>query len=229
MKHGKQRVDLFEVFLELLLVFEQVSAGHVKELSVILKTDVQGSIEPIRSSLEELSSDEVRVRVIHSSSGNITESDVMLAIASKGIIIGFSTESEPGAQRLAELEHVSIRYYDVIYNLVDDVGKALKGMLEPSKVEVIDGRAEVRAIFSSGKRDKVAGAYVTEGKVTRGVPVRVNRQGETIHESVVASLRRFKDDVREVTSGYECGIGVRDFNDFEEGDILEFYRTEEVD
>jgi translation initiation factor IF-2 len=210
-------------------LFEQVSAGHVKELSVILKTDVQGSIEPIRSSLEELSSDEVRVRVIHSSSGNITESDVMLAIASKGIIIGFNTQSEPGAQRLAELEHVSIRYYDVIYNLVDDVGKALKGMLEPTQVEVIDGRAEVRAIFSSGKRDRVAGSYVTEGKVTRGVPVRVNRQGETVHESVVASLRRFKDDVREVTSGYECGIGVRDFNDFEEGDILEFYRTEEVD
>jgi len=210
-------------------LFEQVSAGHVKELSVILKTDVQGSIEPIRSSLEELSSDEVRVRVIHSNSGNITESDVMLAIASKGIIIGFNTQSEPGAQRLAELEHVSIRYYDVIYNLVDDVGKALKGMLEPSQVEVIDGRAEVRAIFPSGKRDKVAGVYMTEGKVTRGVPVRVNRQGETVHESVVASLRRFKDDVREVTSGYECGVGVRDYNDFEEGDILEFYRTEEVD
>jgi translation initiation factor IF-2 len=112
---------------------------------------------------------------------------------------------------------------------VDDVGKALKGMLEPSQVEVIDGRAEVRAIFPSGKRDKVAGVYMTEGKVTRGVPVRVNRQGETVHESVVASLRRFKDDVREVTSGYECGVGVRDFNDFEEGDILEFYRTEEVD
>ena len=210
-------------------LFEQVSAGHVKELSVILKTDVQGSIEPIRSSLEELSSDEVRVRIIHSNSGNITESDVMLAIASKGIIIGFNTQSEPGAQRLAELEHVSIRYYDVIYNLVDDVGKALKGMLEPSQVEVIDGRAEVRAIFPSGKRDKVAGVYMTEGKVTRGVPVRVNRQGETVHESVVASLRRFKEDVREVTSGYECGVGVRDFNDFEEGDILEFYRTEEVD
>ena len=210
-------------------LFEQVSAGHVKELSVILKTDVQGSIEPIRSSLEELSSDEVRVRIIHSNSGNITESDVMLAIASKGIIIGFNTQSEPGAQRLAELEHVSIRYYDVIYNLVDDVGKALKGMLEPSQVEVIDGRAEVRAIFPSGKKDKVAGVYMTEGKVTRGVPVRVNRQGETVHESVVTSLRRFKDDVREVTSGYECGVGVRDFNDFEEGDILEFYRTEEVD
>ena len=210
-------------------LFDQVSAGQVKELSAILKTDVQGSIEPIRSSLEELSTDEVKVRVIHSGSGNITESDVMLAIASKGIIIGFSTESEPGAQRLAELEGVSIRYYDVIYNLVDDVSKALKGMLEPAHVEVIDGRAEVRAIFPSGKKDKVAGVYVTEGNVTRGVPVRVQREGETVYESVVSSLRRFKDDVREVTSGYECGVGIRDFNEFEIGDILEFFRTEEVD
>ena len=210
-------------------LFDQVSAGQVKELSAILKTDVQGSIEPIRSSLEELSTDEVKVRVIRSGTGNITESDVMLAIASKGIIIGFNNESEPGAQRLAELEGVSIRYYDVIYNLVDDVSKALKGMLEPSQVEVIDGRAEVRAIFPSGKKDKVAGVYVSEGKVTRGVSVRVQRQGETVYESVVSSLRRFKDDVREVTSGYECGVGVKDFNDCEVGDTLEFFRTEAVD
>ena len=210
-------------------LFDQVSAGQVKELSAILKTDVQGSIEPIRSSLEELSTDEVKVRVIRSGSGNITESDVMLAIASKGIIIGFNNESEPGAQRLAELEGVSIRYYDVIYTLVDDVSKALKGMLEPSQVEVIDGRAEVRAIFPSGKKDKVAGVYVSEGKVTRGVSVRVQRQGETVYESVVSSLRRFKDDVREVTSGYECGVGVKDFSEFEVGDTLEFFSTEEVD
>ena len=210
-------------------LFDQVSAGQVKELNVILKTDVQGSIEPIRSSLEELGTDEVKVRVIHSSSGNITESDIMLAIASKGIIIGFSTESEPGAQRLAELEGISIRYYNVIYNLVDDISKALKGMLEPSHVEVIDGRAEVRAIFTSGKKDKVAGVYVAEGKVSRGVSVRVQRQGKTVLESIVSSLRRFKDDVREVTSGYECGVGIKDFGEFEVGDILEFFRTEEVD
>ncbi|MDH5696680.1 MAG: translation initiation factor IF-2 [Dehalococcoidia bacterium] len=209
-------------------LFDQVSQGQVKELNVILKTDVQGSIEPIKSSLEQLSTDEVKVRVIRSASGNIAESDVMLAIASKGIIIGFNTQSEPGAQRLADLEGVSIRYYNVIYNLVDDVSKALKGMLEPSKVEVIDGRAEVRAIFSSGKKSKVAGAYISEGKATIGVSVRVQRQGKTVYGSVVSSLRRFKDDVREVTSGLECGVGVKDFNEFEVGDMLEFYRIEET-
>ncbi len=209
-------------------LYDQVSAGQVKELNVVLKTDVQGSIEPIRSSLEELGTDEVKVRVIHSSSGNIAESDIMLAIASKGIVIGFNTTSEPGAQRLAELEGISIRYYNVIYNLVDDVSKALTGMLEPTFVEVIDGRAEVRAVFPSGKRDKVAGVYVTEGKVTRGAQVRVLRNGDVIYESMVSSLRRFKDDVREVITGYECGVGIRDFNDFEVGDILEFFRTEEA-
>ncbi len=209
-------------------LYDQVSAGHVKELDVILKTDVQGSIEPIRNSLEQLGTDEVKVRVIRNSSGNITESDIMLAIASKGIIIGFSTGIEPGAQHLADLEDVSIRYYDIIYNLVDDVNKALKGMLEPTKVEVIDGRAEVRAIFTSGKKDKVAGVYITEGKVSRGISVRVKRKEETLYESVVSSLRRFKDDVREVAAGYECGVGIKDFNEFEVGDTLEFLRIEEV-
>jgi len=200
----------------------------VKELAVVLKTDVQGSIEPIKSSLEQLGTDEVKVRVIHSSSGNVTESDVMLAIASKGIIIGFSTTSEPGAQRLAELEGVNIRYYDVIYNLQEDVSKALTGMLEPSLVEVISGRAEVRAVFTSGKKDRIAGVYVVEGQIRRGDSVRVIRQEETINETVVASLRRFKDDVREVAAGYECGLGLRDFDDFEAGDRLEFFRIEEV-
>jgi len=209
-------------------VLDQISSGRVKELNIILKADVQGSIEPIRSSLEQLAEGEVKVRIIHVGSGNITESDIMLAIASKAVIIGFNTDSETGARRLAEVEGVSIRYYDVIYNLVDDVGKALKGLLEPSYQEVIDGRAEVRAIFSAGKKAQVAGVYVTEGKITRGGSVRVQRQGETVVESVVSSLRRFKDDVREVTTGYECGVGVRDFGEFEVGDILEFFRVEEA-
>ncbi len=207
-------------------LLEQVSAGQVKELNVILKTDVQGSIEPIRSSLEQLSTDEVKIRIIHSGSGNVTETDVMLAVASKGIIVGFSTDCEPGARRLAALERVSIRYYDVIYNLVDDVGKALKGMLEPSRVEVIDGRAEVREIFAAGKRQKIAGVYVTEGRIVRNASVRVLRKQEVISESIVSSLKRFKDDVREVATGYECGVGIRDFHGFELGDILEFYRIE---
>ncbi|HEY93481.1 MAG TPA: translation initiation factor IF-2 [Dehalococcoidia bacterium] len=209
-------------------IFDQVSTGQVKELAVILKTDVQGSIEPIKESLERLGTDDLKVRVIHSGSGNVTESDVMLAIASKGIIIGFNTGSEPGAQRMAEQEGINIRYYNVIYNLQEDVSKALTGMLEPTKVEVIDGRAEVRALFSSGKKDNIAGVYVTEGQIRRNDSVRVQRRGEIIAETEVASLRRFKDDVREVATGYECGVGLKDYDEFEVGDILEFFRIEEV-
>jgi len=207
-------------------LYDQISSGGVKELNIILKTDVQGSIEPIRSSLEQSGTEEVQVRVIHSGSGNITESDVMLAIASKGLIIGFNTNSEAGAQRLAEAEGVDIRYYDVIYALVDDVDKALKGMLEPSYIEITDGRAEVRAIFSSGKREKVAGVYITEGKVSRGVSARVWRQNQVVYEANVSSLKRFKDDVKEVAAGYECGVGVENFGEFQVGDILEFFRKE---
>ena len=207
-------------------LYDQISAGRVKELNIILKADVQGSIEPIRSSLEQLGTEEVRVRVIHSGTGNITETDVMLAIASKGIIIGFGVGCQPGARRLADVEGVSIRSYDVIYDLVDDVGKALKGMLEPSYIEVVDGRAEVRAVFPTSKKGRVAGAYVVEGKVSRGVSARLWRQDEVVCESTVSSLRRFKDDVKEVAAGYECGVGITDFNEFQVGDILEFFRKE---
>jgi len=207
-------------------LYDQISAGQVKELNIILRADVQGSIEPIRSSLEQLGTEEVRVRVIHSGTGNITETDVMLAIASKGIIIGFGVGCQPGARRLAEAEGVSIRAYDVIYDLVDDVGKALKGMLEPSYVEVVEGRAEVRAIFPTSKKERVAGVYVIEGKVSRGVSARLWREEQVVCESTVSSLRRFKDDVKEVATGYECGVGVDDFNEFQVGDILEFFRKE---
>jgi len=209
-------------------VYEQLSDGRVKELNIVLKADVQGSIEPIRTSLEQIAEEEVKVRVIHSGTGNVTESDLMLAIASKAVIIGFNTGSETGARRLAELEGVSIRHYDVIYNLVDDIAKALKGMLEPTYVEVIEGHAEVRAIFSLSRREKVAGAYVTEGRMVRGASIRVLRDGQVVHESIVSSLRRFKEDAREVATGYECGVGVRGFTDFEVGDVLEVFRTEEA-
>ncbi|MCK5434374.1 MAG: translation initiation factor IF-2 [Dehalococcoidales bacterium] len=209
-------------------LFDQISAGQVKELNIILKTDVQGTVEPIRSSLERLGMEEVRVRIIHSGSGNITESDVMLASASKGLIISFGCGTEAGARRLADVEGVDIRYYDVIYSLVEDVDKALKGMLEPSYVEVIDGRAEVRAVFSSGKTGRISGVYVIEGKVGRGASVRVWRQEQVVGQSVVSSLRRFKDDAKEVTVGYECGVGIKDFDDFQVGDILEFFRTEKA-
>jgi len=207
-------------------LFDQITAGQIKELNVILKTDVQGSIEPIRSSLEKLGTDKVQVRVIHSGSGNITESDVMLAIASKGLVIGFNTGTEPGARRSANAEGVSIRHYDVIYNLVDDVSKALKGMLEPTYIDVIEGRAEVRAVFSAAKKQKVAGVYVTEGKISRGASVKVKREEQVVCESTVSSLKRFKDDVKEVSADYECGVGIQDFSDFQVGDILESFRRE---
>jgi translation initiation factor IF-2 len=207
-------------------LFDQINTGEVKELNVILKADVQGSIEPIRSSLERLGTDKVQVRIIHSGSGNVTESDVMLAIASKGLIIGFGTGVEAGAKRLADVEGVDIRAYKVIYNLVDDVEKALKGMLEPTYKEVIEGRAEIKEVFPTGKKAKVAGVSVVEGKLTRGASVRLRRGDSIVVESTIASLRRFKDDVKEVATGYECGVGLKDFDDFEVGDILETFRKE---
>ncbi len=207
-------------------VYDEISAGKVKELNIILKTDVQGSIEPIRNSLERLATPEVQVRIIHSSTGKITEGDVMLALASGGLIIGFNTDVDIGARRLADAKNVDIRVYNVIYGLIDDVEKALKGLLEPTIIEVIEGHAEVRQVFSAGKGAKVAGCYVTEGKISRNLPVRVIRKGKVISDTTVASLRRFKDDVREVATGFECGIGLKDFNDFQTGDILESYQKQ---
>ena len=207
-------------------LYDQISSGEVKELNIVLKVDVRGSMEPIKGSLEELGTEKAQVRVIHSGTGNITESDVMLASASKGIIIGFGVSSESGAQRLAEIEGVSIRTYNVIYDMVSDVDSALKGMLEPSYVEVIEGRAEVRGVFPAGKKEEVAGVYVNEGRVYRGASVRVLRGEKVLCESTVSSLRRFKDDVKDVSAGYECGVGVKDFKGFRVGDTLEFFKTE---
>ncbi|MBN1188225.1 MAG: translation initiation factor IF-2 [Dehalococcoidales bacterium] len=209
--------------------FDEISAGKVKELNIILKTDVQGSVEPIRNSLERLGTTEVQVRIIHSSTGNITEGDVMLALASEALIIGFNTNVDTGARRLADTKGVDIRVYAVIYALLDDVEKALKGMLEPTIVEVIEGRAEIRAVFPAGKGVKVAGCYVTEGKIGRNMPLRVIRKGKVIADTGVLSLRRFKDDVREVAAGFECGIGLKEFNDFQAGDIFEFYTKQKQD
>lgn len=207
----------------------QVSSGsQVKDLNIILKTDVQGSIEPIKDSLEKLSSDQIKVRVIHTNSGSITESDVMLALASNGIVLGFNTRPEPGAQRLADLEKISIRYYNVIYDLMKDVEKALKGMLEPTYAEVVEGMAEIKAVFDTGKKGKVAGVVIKEGKASRDASVRVIRKGETLVESRVSSLKRFKNDIKEVPTGQECGVGVDNFTDFQVGDIIQFYRRERV-
>jgi translation initiation factor IF-2 len=207
--------------------FEKISAGKAKELNIILKTDVQGSVEPIRNSLERLGTEEVQVRIIHSSTGNITEGDVMLALASEGLIIGFNVIVDTGARRLADSKAVDIRVYQVIYSLIDDVEKALKGLLEPTIVEVIDGRAEIRQVFAAGKGTKVAGCYVTEGKISRNLPVRVIRKGKVVSDTTVISMRRFKDDAKEVAAGFECGIGLKGFNEFQSGDILEFYRQQQ--
>jgi len=206
----------------------QIDAGEVKELNIVLKTDVQGSIEPIKDSLEQLGDDKIKVKVIHSGSGRITESDVLLALASEAVIIGFNSQPEPGAQRLAELEKISIRYYDVIYKLVQDVDKALKGMLEPTYAEVIEGQAEVLAIFDSRKGAKIAGVSVKEGKVRRDASARILRRGESIHESHVSSLKRFKEDVKEVSTGLECGVKIENFTDFQVGDVIQCYRQEKV-
>jgi translation initiation factor IF-2 len=209
-------------------VYAQIKAGKAKELNLILKTDVQGSIEPIKNSIERLEAQEIKVRIIHTGSGNITEGDVLLALASRGVILGFHTTPTVGAQRMAEAEGVDIRLYDIIYNLIEDIEKALKGMKEPNWAEVIDGRAEVRAVFAAGKREKAAGLFVSEGKLRRDSLVRVVRKAQVVHKSNIVSLRRFKDDVKEVATGTECGLVVDGFTAFEVGDIIEAYRRERV-
>lgn len=221
----KKRLQAFAKPLNLSTLSSQIREGGIKELSVILKTDVQGSIEPIRSSLERLNTEEVKVNILHADSGSITEGDVLLALASNGIILGFNTRPEPGAVQLAESEGIDIRHYEVIYNLTDDVEKAIKGMLEPTYIEVVEGHAEVRQIFSA-RGGNVAGIYVTDGKIMRGAQARIIREGETVYDSKVASLRRFKDDVKEVSSGFECGVGIEGHSDFEVGDIIELYKQE---
>jgi len=227
-KSTQQKVPTRAKTLSLSDLSTQISAGQIKELNIILKTDVQGSIEPIRDSLEQLSDEKVKVRVIHSGSGSITESDVLLALASKGIIIGFNSRPEPGAQRLAETEGISIRYYNIIYELVKDVDKALKGMLEPTYTEVVEGQAEVLAVFDTGKKGKVAGVSVKEGRLRRDSLARVIRKGESIHESRINSIRRFKEDVKEIATGFECGIKIEGLADFQVGDIIQSYRQEIV-
>ena len=208
-------------------VYARVTAGELKQLSVIIKTDVQGSVDAIRSALEKVAAgaDRVKLQILHAASGSINESDVLLASASKAIIMGFNTRVEPGARRLAEAAGVDIRLYDIIYQMVEDVERAVRGALQPTEREVVEGHAEVRAVFPAG-RGKVAGCYVRDGRVLRNALVRVQRDGKVIHDAPVSSLRRFKEDVTEVAQGFECGIGVEGFNDFQEGDILEVYRKE---
>jgi translation initiation factor IF-2 len=202
-----------------------VAAGKAKELNVVLKADVQGSEEAVQQALEGLGSERARVRVIHSGSGKISESDVMLARASEGIIIGFNVRTEPGAARMADSEGVDIRHYNIIYKLIEDIEHALTGIMEAIIREVTDGHAEVRAIFRV-RGGRVAGCMVTDGLIRRNSQVRIKRGEEVVRTSRVSSLRRIQEDVREVQAGVECGVGVEGFSDFQEGDIIEAFHTE---
>jgi translation initiation factor IF-2 len=225
----KQKYPRPRPTLSLSALSSQISDGQIKELNIVLKTDVEGSIEPIKTSVERLSTEKTKARIIHTASGSITESDVLLASASKGIIIGFNTPTSPGATQLADVEAVGIHHYDVIYKLIEDVDRTLKGMLEPTYAEVLSGRAEVRAVFPRGKLGKIAGVYVTEGKAWRDAQVKTLRQNKVICDSRISSLKRFKEDVAEVSAGLECGLGIEGFVDFQTGDIIEFYRRERID
>jgi len=209
-------------------IYAQMQAGTVKELNVILKADVQGTLEPVANSLEKLGDEDLKVRIIHQGVGNITESDISLGVASQAIVVGFNVQAEPAARTMAEVEGVQIRYYQVIYRLIEDVDKALKGLLEPVYEEVVLGHAEVRATFRASKLGRVAGVYVEDGTVKRNAQVRVLRDSEEVYDGAINSLRRFTEDVNEVAEGLECGVGLDNFTDFEEGDVLEVYKKERV-
>ncbi len=207
-------------------VVKQIDAGDIKELNLVLKADVQGSVEAVRQSLERLTDAEARVRILHAGSGNVTESDVLLASASNAIIVAFSVGEEMGVERVADRMGVEIRHYGIIYQLIDDVEQALHGMLEPTFTDVILGQAEVREIFPSRRNVKIAGCRVIEGRIVRGAAIRVMREGKTLEETGINSLRHFRDEVNEITNGMDCGILLTDFNDFELGDILQAHRQE---
>ncbi|MBO4391752.1 MAG: translation initiation factor IF-2, partial [Clostridia bacterium] len=209
-------------------LFSQIKEGNIKDLNIIVKADVQGSAEAVKSSLEKLSNEEVRVRVIHSAVGGITESDVMLATASNAIIVGFNVRPDPNAKVSAEKDGVDMRLYRVIYDCINEIEAAMKGMLAPKFREVSLGMAEVRQTFRVSGVGTIAGCYVKEGRITRSAEIRLIRDGIVVHEGKIDSLKRFKDDASEVKQGYECGIGIERFGDVKEGDIIEAFVNEEI-
>ena len=208
-------------------LYRQIQAGQAKELRIILKADVSGSLGAITHALEQLDQDEVRLNVLLEGAGDITDNDIMLAAASNAVVVGFNTKITDTARRSAEAEGVDVRLYDIIYKLTDDLGAALKGLLEPVIVEVVEGRAEVRQIFRVGKSTVIAGSFVTDGRIVRG-GARVWRGGKIVATDKIESLRRFRDDVREVATNYECGIGLANYHDLEEGDIIECFVSQTV-
>ena len=218
---ARQRVNLDDLF-------SQIQQGDVKDLNIIVKADVQGSVEAVRQSLEKISNEEVRVRVIHGAVGAITESDVTLASASNAIIVGFNVRPDVGGRNAAELNKVDMRMYRVIYEAIEEIEAAMKGMLAPTFREAVIGHAEIRQTFKVSGVGTIGGCYVTDGKIQRNCSVRIVRDGIVIHEGELDSLKRFKDDVKEVASGYECGMGFIRFNDIKEGDVVECYIMEEV-
>ena len=209
-------------------LFSQIKAGNVKELPIVVKADVQGSVEAVKQSLTKLSNDEVAVKVIHGGVGAINESDVVLAAASNAIIIGFNVKPDQMAKATAERENVDLRLYRVIYQAIEDIESAMKGMLEPIYEEKVIGHAEIRQIFKASGVGNIAGSYVLDGKFVRGCKVRITRDGEQIFDGNLASLKRFKDDVKEVATGYECGLVFEKFNDIKEFDQVEAYAMVEV-
>ena len=210
-------------------LFEKMQHGELKELNIIVKADVQGSVEAVRQSIEKLTNEEVSVRVIHGGVGAITESDIMLASASNAIVIGFNVRPSTGANTLVEREKVDMRTYRIIYEAIEDIEKAMKGMLDPEYVEEELGKAEIRLPFKVPNAGMVAGSYVISGKILRNAKARLVRDGIVVYDGTIDSLRRFKDDVKEVATGYECGIGLTNFNDIKEGDIIEAYVIKEVE
>ena len=210
-------------------LFSQIDEGNMKELNIIIKADVQGSVEAVRQSLEKLSNDEVRVKVIHGGVGAVNESDVMLANASNAIIVGFNVRPDAGASAAAERQEVDIRLYRVIYQAIEEIEAAMKGMLDPEYREKVIGHAEVRQTFKVSGVGTIAGAYVTDGKIARNAQVRLVRDGIVVHEGSIDSLKRFKDDAKEVAESFECGIGIEKFNDLKEGDVIECFVMEEIE
>ncbi|GAC1420906.1 MAG: hypothetical protein NVSMB57_14670 [Actinomycetota bacterium] len=221
MVNAQKRVSLVDLF-------DAAKEGEISELNVILKGDVQGSVEAIEDALNKLQVGDIKVRVLHKAVGGITENDIALAQASGAVVIGFNVRPSPVSRDLAEKEKVEIRTYTIIYKLVEEMEAALKGMLKPEFEEVVTGRAVVRATFKVPKIGLICGSYVEEGKITRGAKVRLLREGVVLADSTVSSLKRFKEDAREVPTGYECGIGIDNYNDIKDGDHLELYEVREI-
>jgi len=222
----KEIASFSKVTLEQL--YERIKEG-AKEFDVIIKADVKGSLEAISDALNKLSTEDVKIKIIHSSTGTITETDVILASASRAIIIGFNVRPDARVAEVAQREGVEIKLYDVIYNVISDIKAAMEGLLEPEYKEVVQGRAEVRELFKVPKVGTIAGSYVTDGKITRQSGIRLVRDGVVVFDGKIMSLKRFKDDAREVLAGFECGIGIEGFNDIHVGDIIEAYVTEKLE